>query len=309
MNTQPAKQANLLNPVVPPLAEGNTGLKNRMKSRAAYLGETIGDPLAFLGAILLVILVLIALFGPLFVRYDPILTTSNTLQPPSSTYWFGTDHFGRDIYSRTITSLRIDFLVAFLGVSGAILAGSIIGALCGYIGGRFDDIVMRAVDIIQSFPILILAMVLVLVLGPSIRTVAIITVLINIPAYARLIRGETLSKKRLEYIDAARCSGASEARILFRHLVPNTLSPLVVQGSLNLAWAMGNVATLSFLGIGIRPPTPDLGLMVSEGTQYLSQGAWWMSIYPGVMLAVTIFSFNLVGDGLQDRFDPRFSRR
>jgi peptide/nickel transport system permease protein len=124
-----------------------------------------------------------------------------------------------------------------------------------------------------------------------------------------LIRGETLSKKRLEYIDAARCSGATHASILFRHLVPNTLSPLIVQGSLNLAWAVGNVAALSFLGIGIRPPTPDLGLMVSEGTKYLAQGAWWMSIYPGLILAVTIFSFNLVGDGLQDRFDPRRANR
>ena len=152
---------------------------------------------------------------------------------------------------------------------------------------------------------LILAMVLVMVMGPGIRSVIIVTVLINIPSYARLIRGETLSKKRLEYIDAARCSGASDARILFRHLVPNTLSPLIVQGSMNLAWAVGNVAALSFLGVGIQPPTPDLGLMVSEGTKYTAQGCWWMSVYPGLILAITVFCFNLVGDGLEDRFDPR----
>jgi peptide/nickel transport system permease protein len=147
--------------------------------------------------------------------------------------------------------------------------------------------------------------VLVLFLGPSVMSVVVVTVLINIPSYARLVRAETLSKKHLEYIEAARCSGVREGRILFRHLVPNTLNPVIVQGSLNLGWAVGNVAALSFLGIGIRPPTPDLGVMVADGAKYLAQGHWWMSLFPGLFLALTIFSLNLVGDGLQDRIDPR----
>lgn len=285
------------------------GLENKRKSFQYYYVKLFaGDPLTLMGSLMLVILVFTAIFGPFLIRFDPIKTSSEILLPPSDLYWFGTDQFGRDIFSRTVTSLQLDFMIAVIGVSGAVLIGMLIGATCGYIGGRFDDIVMRLIDVIQSFPMLILAMVLVMVMGPGVRSVVVVTVLINIPSYARLIRGETLSKKRLEYIDAARCSGASESRILFRHLVPNTVSPLIVQGSMNLAWAVGNVAALSFLGVGIQPPTPDLGLMVSEGTNYLAQGCWWMSIYPGLVLAITIFCFNLVGDGLQDRFDPRRAR-
>lgn len=284
-------------------------LENKRKNLQYYYVKLFaGDPLALMGVVMLVFLVIVAIFGPMMVRYDPIKTSSEILLPPSDQYWFGTDQYGRDIFSRTVTSLQLDFSIAVMGVAGAVVVGMIIGALCGYIGGKFDDIVMRLIDFIQSFPMLILAMVLVMIMGPGVRSVVLVTILINIPSYARLIRGETLSKKRLEYIDAARCSGASEGRILFRHLVPNTLSPLIVQGSMNLAWAVGNVAAMSFLGVGIQPPTPDLGLMVSEGTQYLAQGCWWMSIYPGLILAVTIFCFNLVGDGLQDRLDPRRAR-
>src|SRR5262245_8484770 len=290
------------------------GTNNDLLRRSLTLARRIyyrvfgRDPLTLIGSAMLFLLIILALTGPFLVTHDPIRTTSAVLDAPSSSHWFGTDHFGRDIFSRTISSLQLDFVVALLGVSGAIFIGIIIGAVCGYINGLFDDIVMRAVDIIQSFPLLLLAMVLVLLLGPSVISIVIVTVLINIPSYARLVRGETLSKKHLEYIDAARCSGVSEARILFRHLVPNTLNPIIVQGSLNLGWAVGNIAALSFLGIGIRPPTPDLGVMVSEGAKYLSQGSWWMSVFPGLVLALTIFSLNLVGDGLQDRLDPRRAR-
>lgn len=264
-----------------------------------------GDFLTGLGFALLTVLLLLALAGPFAVTHDPILTTSAVLEAPSQLHWFGTDQFGRDIFSRTISSLRVDFLVAILGVGGATLVGGAYGAVSGYAGGWIDDIAMRVIDVIQSFPLLLLAMVLVLFLGPSVGSVIIVTVIINIPSYARLMRSEVLSKKKLEYIDAARCSGVSEARILLRHLVPNTLNPIIVQGSLNLGWAVGNVAALSFLGIGIRPPTPDLGVMVSDGAKFLAQGHWWMSLFPGLVLAFTIFSLNLVGDGLQDRLDPR----
>ena len=273
--------------------------------RKLYFGAFGGDPLGVVGVVLLAILLLTAIFGPFLVTHDPILTTPDVLLPPSAAHWLGTDHFGRDVFSRTITSLRIDFIVAGVGVSGAIVIGSLIGLICGYVGGWFDDLVMRLVDIIQSFPPILVAMILVLVLGPGVESIVIVTVLINIPLYARVIRGQALSKKSLEYIDAARCSGASEMSILFRHLLPNTVNPIVIHGSLNLAAAVGNVAVLSFLGIGIRPPTPDLGVMVAEGTNYLVQGAWWMSICPGLVLATTIFSLNLMGDALEARLDPR----
>ncbi|MDX1010191.1 ABC transporter permease subunit [Sinorhizobium medicae] len=263
--------------------------------------------LGLVGMVFLTFLAATALLGPWLVTHDPILTTPGVLLPPSHENWLGTDQFGRDVFSRTITSLRVDFIVAIVGVSGAVVVGSGIGLICGYRGGWIDDLAMRLVDIVQSFPLLLLAMVLILALGPGLESIVIVTVLINIPTYARVIRGEALSKKTLEYIDAARCSGASEISILFRHLMPNTLNPIVVHGSLNLAAAVGNVAALSFLGIGIRPPTPDLGVMVAEGTNYLVQGAWWMSIGPGIVLATTIFSLNLLGDCLEARLDPRRS--
>jgi peptide/nickel transport system permease protein len=273
--------------------------------RRIYYGTFGGDGLGFAGAALLALLIVIAIIGPLLVTHDPLLTTPKTLFPPSAEHWLGTDHFGRDVFSRTVTSLRIDFIVAGVGVAGAVLIGSFIGLVCGYLGGWLDEVVMRFVDIVQSFPLLLIAMVLILVMGPGLESIVVVTVLINIPIYARVIRGEVLSRKTLEYIDAARCSGASEASILFRHLMPNTLSPIIVHGSLNLAAAVGNVAALSFLGVGIRPPTPDLGVMVAEGTNYLIQGAWWMSVGPGLVLAATIFSLNLVGDCLEGCLDPR----
>jgi peptide/nickel transport system permease protein len=164
---------------------------------------------------------------------------------------------------------------------------------------------MRAIDVIQSFPMFILAMGLVAFIGVGVKNVILVTIVINIPVFARLVRGDTLTKKHLEYVDAARCSGCSTTRILIRHLMPNTMGPLIVQGSLNLAWAMLNVAGLSFLGIGINPPTPDLGVMVADGAHHISTGAWWMSLFPGLVLALVVFSFNVLGDGLQDRLDPR----
>lgn len=273
--------------------------------RRVYHGIFGGDALGFAGATLLALLIAVAVVGPLLVTQDPLLTTPKTLLPPSAEHWLGTDHFGRDVFSRTVSSLRIDFIVAGVGVAGAVFIGSFIGLVCGYLGGWLDEVVMRFVDIVQSFPLLLIAMVLILVMGPGLESIVVVTVLINIPTYARVIRGEALSHKTLEYIDAARCSGASEASIIFRHLMPNTLSPIIVHGSLNLAAAVGNVAALSFLGVGIRPPTPDLGVMVAEGTNYLIQGAWWMSIGPGLVLAATIFSLNLVGDCLEGRLDPR----
>ncbi|QQA44704.1 ABC transporter permease [Pelagovum pacificum] len=268
-----------------------------------------GDWLGLAGTILLALLLLLSLVGPWLVTHDPLLTTPDTLQAPSAAHWLGTDHFGRDVFSRTITSLRIDFIVAGVGVAGAVVIGSFIGLICGYLGGWIDEVVMRLVDIVQSFPLLLVAMVLVLVLGPGVFSIVVVTVIINIPTYARVIRGEALRKKTLEYIDAARCSGATEASIIFRHLMPNTLGPIIVHASLNLAAAVGNVAVLSFLGIGIRPPTPDLGVMVAEGTNYLAQGAWWMSVAPGLVLVAAIFSLNLLGDCLEGRLDPRRMER
>lgn len=257
------------------------------------------------GLALLSIVVLVAAIGPLFVSADPLVTTPNVLRPPSPGAPFGTDQFGRDILSRLVHALRLDLLVAVVSVTGALVVGVLFGACSGYIGGRFDDVFMRAIDVIQSFPLLIMGIGLVAFLGVGLNNVIVVTIIINIPIFARLVRGDILLKKQLEYVDAARFSGCSHTRILVRHLLPNTLGPLIVQGSLNLAWAILNVAALSFLGIGINPPTPDLGVMIADGARHMAQGAWWMSVYPGIGLAFTIFAFNLIGDGLQDQLDPR----
>ena len=263
------------------------------------------DPFVVFGALLLGVVLLTAGLGPLVLSTDPLRTTSSVLMPPSAEHLLGTDPYGRDVLARLVHALRLDLFIAVVSVAGALLIGLTIGSACGYAGGRLDDFAMRAIDVIQSFPMFILAMGLVAFIGVGVKNVILVTIVINIPVFARLVRVDTLTKKHMEYVDAARCSGCSQTRILIRHLMPNTMGPLIVQGSLNLAWAMLNVAGLSFLGIGINPPTPDLGVMVADGAHHISTGAWWMSLFPGLVLALVVFSFNVLGDGLQDRLDPR----
>jgi len=267
--------------------------------------ELGADPLAFIGTVLLLAILVAAVVGPLVVAAEPLETTGQTFAGPSFAHPFGTDEVGRDIFSRVLHALRLDLLIASLAVAAAIAIGTAIGALAAYLGGWFDTVAMRVIDVIMSFPLFILALGLVAVLGVGMQNLIIVTTVINIPIFARLVRGDILSKKEIEYVAAARCSGCSNARILVRHLLPNAMGPLIVQGSLNLGWAVLNIAALSFIGVGVRPPTPELGVMVAEGAQYLSRGAWWMSFFPGLALALMVFAFNLLGDGIQDRLDPR----
>lgn len=267
--------------------------------------EFRADPLAFVGALVCVIVVAVAVLGPAVAPHDPLDTTAGTFADPSLRHPFGTDDFGRDIFSRVLHALRLDLFIAIVAVTGALVIGTSVGSISGYVGGRFDDISMRVIDVVMSFPMFILALGLVAFLGVGMKNLIIVTVVINIPIFARLVRGDILAKAQAEYIAAARCSGCTGTRILVRHLLPNAMGPLIVQSSLNLGWAMLNTAALSFLGVGIKPPTPELGVMVADGAQYLSEGAWWMSFFPGLCLGVIVFAFNLLGDGLQDRLDPR----
>ncbi|MEX2375877.1 MAG: ABC transporter permease [Dehalococcoidia bacterium] len=248
---------------------------------------------------------MLAFVGPLFPNYKPLDTATALLEEPSDTHPFGTDELGRDILSRVVAALRLDLFIALVAVSAAAVIGTTVGAMSGYIGGRVDDVVMRMIDIIMTFPLLLLAMGLVAFLGAGLRNLIVAMVVVNIPIFARLVRGDILARKQLEYVAAAQCSGCSGLRILARHLLPNAAGPLIVQASLALAWAVLNAAALSFLGLGVRPPAPELGLMVAEGANYLSTGAWWVSVYPGAVIVVIVFGFNLVGDGLQERLDPR----
>jgi peptide/nickel transport system permease protein len=263
------------------------------------------DPLAAVGFVLMAALLLLAVFGSVLTPHNPLQPTENLLGPPTFVNPFGTDQFGRDVLSRVMIAFRLDMFIAVTAVAAAAVIGVAIGSVAGYAGRRVDDVFMRVVDVIQSFPMLILAMALVALLGVGIFNVILVTTIVNVAVFARLARGDILAKKQLDYVDAARCSGASAGRILVLHLIPNILGPILVQSTLSLAWAVLNVAALSFLGIGINPPTPELGVMVAEGAKFLANGAWWLSIFPGLALALTVFGFNLVGDVLQDRFDPR----
>jgi peptide/nickel transport system permease protein len=263
------------------------------------------DPLSAIGFLLVTLLVLLAIFGSALTPYDPLQPGPALFSAPTLSHPFGTDEFGRDVLSRVLVAFRLDLFIAVTAVMAAALIGVTIGSAAGYAGGLADDIFMRIVDVIQSFPMLILAMALVALLGVGLLNVILVTIIVNIAVFARLARGDILAKKQLDYIDAARCSGASTIRILVVHLMPNILGPIVVQATLSLAWAVLNVAALSFLGIGINPPTPELGVMVAEGAKFLANGAWWLSIFPGLALAFTVFGFNLMGDVLQDRWDPR----
>lgn len=279
---------------------------SRLRGVRKALRDQLGaDPLAFIGILLTTGVILLAAFGPFITPFDPVKTTREIFSPPSPSHPFGTDQFGRDILSRVMAAFQVDLVIALIAVSGALTLGIAIGSAAGYIGDWFDNVFMRVIDVIQCFPMLILAMTLVSFLGTGMENVIIVTIIINIPVFARLVRGDILSKKHLEYVDAARSSGCTGGRILIRHLIPNALGPLIVQASLNLAWALLNIAALSFLGIGITPPTPDLGIMIADGGSYLSRGAWWMSVFPGLALGLAVFAFNLLGDGLQDRLDPR----
>jgi peptide/nickel transport system permease protein len=263
------------------------------------------DPLSAIGFLLVTLLVLLAIFGSTLTPYDPLQPGPALFSAPTLSHPFGTDEFGRDVLSRVLVAFRLDLFIAVTAVMAAALIGVTIGSAAGYAGGLADDIFMRIVDVIQSFPMLIRAMARVALLGVGLLNVILVTIIVNIAVFARLARGDILAKKQLDYIDAARCSGASTIRILVVHLMPNILGPIVVQATLSLAWAVLNVAALSFLGIGINPPTPELGVMVAEGAKFLANGAWWLSIFPGLALAFTVFGFNLMGDVLQDRWDPR----
>lgn len=283
---------------------GTHPIENRTGIRLK-LPPGLRDPLAATGILLMSLILLLALIGPLVAPYNPLRPSPDLFAPPSLVHPFGTDQFGRDVLSRVLVAFRLDLFIAVTAIAAAALIGVTIGGIAGYAGGRVDDVFMRLIDIIQSFPMLILAMALVAILGVGLVNVILVTIIVNVAIFARLARSDILAKKQLDYIDAARCSGASPARILVLHLLPNILGPILVQSTLSLAWAVLNVAALSFLGIGINPPTPELGVMVAEGAKFLINGAWWLSVFPGLALAFIVFGFNLIGDVLQDRFDPR----
>jgi peptide/nickel transport system permease protein len=212
---------------------------------------------------------------------------------------------GRDLFSRVIVATRLDLLMAFAAVLLSMAIGSLAGAAMGYFGGWPDAMLSRLVDVLMAFPLFVLAMAVAAALGNSVANVIYATAVINLPFYVRLARAETNLRRHLGYVEAARVGGSSHLRIIGVILLPNLAGPLVVQASLNLGWAVLNAAGLSFIGLGVRAPTPEWGIMVAEGAQFVSSGRWWIALFPGLALMLTVLCFNLLGDALRDALDPR----
>ena len=264
------------------------------------------NPVTGLSFALFVLIALCALFGPYIVPYDPLASdTSATLQSPSLRHWFGTDLLGRDIFSRVLAATRLDFTIAIASVALVLVMGGLAGISAGFFGGWTDRIVGRISDTIMAFPLFVLAMGIVVALGNSVLNIIIATMIINLPFYCRFARSAVNVRRDLGYVEAARMGGNGSLMVLLNHIVPNILPPMMVQASLNMGWAILNAAGLSFIGLGVRPPTPEWGIMVSEGASYIISGEWWAFMFPGAALVLAVFCFNMLGDGLRDLLDPR----
>jgi len=263
------------------------------------------NPLTLVAGIMFLALIIAALFGPLLVPYDPLVSDgSQTLKPPSWAHWFGTDQLGRDVFSRIVVATRLDLAIAVTAVAISFIIGSALGSLAGFFGGWLDGIVGRLTDTIMAFPLFVLAMGIVAAMGNTVENIVYATAIINLPFYARVSRTEVNIRRSADYVLAARLAGNSSLRLLATQIYPNTLPPLMVQVSLNMGWAILNAAGLSFIGLGVRPPTAEWGIMVAEGAGYIVSGEWWLALFPGAALMLAVFCFNLMGDGLRDLFDP-----
>ena len=278
--------------------------------RKSWLGHVryvlISNPVTLLAFSLLLLILTAALIGPYIVPYDPLATLpGQQLKPPSWQHWFGTDQLGRDIFSRVVVAARLDLMLSVAAVALSFVTGSALGSVAGYFGGWVDTIVGRVCDTIMAFPLFVLAMGIVAALGNTIENIIYATAIINLPFYARMARAEVSIRRNAGFVQAARLTGNGDWRILSLQVFPNALPPMMVQVSLNLGWAILNAAGLSFIGLGVRPPTAEWGIMVAEGANYIISGEWWVALFPGLALMLAVFTFNLLGDGLRDIVDPQ----
>ena len=263
------------------------------------------NPLAIIGITIVFGVIFVAIFAPFIATYDPIeINPIMRLQPPSIDHLFGTDSAGRDIFSRIIWGSRISLQRGIFVVTTAMIFGTLVGMISGYFGGIFDEIIMRISDIFMAFPYLVFALALTAALGRGITNVMLALAIVWWPAYARLIRSRVLEIKELQYVEAAIANGTGHFRILFKHILPNAISPVIVQGSIDFGQAIIFAAGLSFLGVGAQPPTPEWGAIVTEGSKYMRE-AWWYAAFPGLAILITVIGFNMLGDALRDLLDPR----
>ncbi|GAB4569252.1 MAG: ABC transporter permease [Anaerolineae bacterium] len=281
-----------------------------VSARPSWARRLLRNRSGLVGLILITLFVVISLLGAIGATPFPPIEQHprDRLKPPDSTYWLGTDLFGRDVASRVMKGGANSLRVALFSVALATTFGTLLGITAGYVGGLVDNVIMRLMDVFFAFPTLLLALLVVVVLGPGLDNTILAIAVVYTPIFARVARGPVLSLKEMEFVTAARCLGIREVRILFRHVLPNALAPLIVQVSLALSWSLITEAGLSFLGLGTQPPEPSWGLMLSE-SRSLAEIAPWLMAYPGLAIMLGVLGFNLLGDGLRDVLDPRTSRR
>ena len=285
---------------------GNEELVIRWKRLKIGFRRLRRNSLSFAALIVIGTIAGMAILAPLISPYDPNATDSNQgMSSVSLQHPMGTDIFGRDILSRVIHGARVDLLVALGATLIALVISSAVGSLSGYSGGWIDHTLMRVIDTIMSFPSFILAMGITAALGNKLINVVIAIAITHTPIYTRLIRGEMLRIREMEYAEAARTVGNPKSRIIFYHLLPNCFPPVIVQATLAMGWAILTVAGLSFIGLGIQPPLSEWGYMTAEGANYIVSGEWWIFLFPGLAIMITVLSFNMVGDALRDVLDPR----
>ncbi len=285
--------------------------KNKKRSQWAEVWRRLRkNKMAMVGLGILIILIVSALSAPLIADYEDVVIKQdlvNKLEGPSSEHILGKDEFGRDIFARIIWGSRVSLVVGIVAVGISVISGGTLGAVAGYYGGKLDTVIMRIMDIFLAIPSILLAISIVSALGPSIINLMIAIGISYVPTYARIVRASVLSIREQEFIEAAKAIGASDFRIILRHIIPNALAPVIVQGTLGVAGAILSTAGLSFIGLGIQPPAPEWGAMLSTSRAYLRY-AWHVTTFPGVAIMITILALNLLGDGLRDALDPRLKQ-
>ena len=270
--------------------------------------------LAMLGLFIILLMTFLAIFAPLVAPYDPIEQLIWTegkaarLAPPSAKHWFGTDLYGRDIMSRTIYGTRISLTIAVAASIVSLVIGVTLGAVAGYYGGRVDDFISWLINVIYAFPFLLFVLSIVAFRPASLSLVYIAIGFVSWPSIARVVRGQVMVIKETEFVEAAQAVGARDFKVIFRHILPNVIAPVIVQITLGMGSVIMIEASLTFLGFGTQPPTPSWGYMINQGREYLLSGQWWWSVFPGAAISLTVLGFNLLGDGLRDALDPRLNK-
>lgn len=287
------------------------GARGWVRDRSASLAarQFVRNRSAVAGLVVLAVVLVMTAVGPVIAPYNPVrVRVAERLRPPGIEHWLGTDQFGRDIFSRILAGARPTFFAAFVAIGVAGSSGTLLGAIAGYAGGRVDNVIMRAMEIMLAFPGILLALVVITILGTGLVNVMIAVGISLIPVYTRLVRGTMLAVRQQDYVMAAWAMGFPPARVLVRHMLPNVWAQVAVLSSTALGWAIIAGSTLNFLGFGVRPPTPEWGADLNAGREYLN-AAWWMSTAPGVAIVLVILAINFVGDGVTEALDPALRRR